>query len=115
MPTTTMDSTALPSVRSAGRRPAENQIAAVMSMPLPLDSRVRINWPAPCDQPRTGQNDQMPPDGRLARRVRQGARAGPRQVLDRLQQVGQRDGANPGTEARQHHGHPEPGGSRMIE
>jgi len=39
MPTVTTDSTALPSVRSAGSRPAWNQIADVTSMLLAADSR----------------------------------------------------------------------------
>ena len=43
MPTMITDSTALPSVRSVGKRPAENQIAAVMSMLLPLDRRTRTS------------------------------------------------------------------------
>ena len=51
MPTTTIDSTALPSVRSAGRRPAWNQIAAMMSMPLPLFSRTSRSWPNPVTSP----------------------------------------------------------------
>jgi len=34
-----------PSVRRDGSRPAANQIAAVISMPLPLDRRVRANCP----------------------------------------------------------------------
>ncbi len=40
MPTITIDSTALAKVRNAGSRPAWNQMAAVMSMPLPLSSRL---------------------------------------------------------------------------
>jgi hypothetical protein len=46
MPTMMTERIALPSVRHAGRRPAWNQIAAVISIPLPLDSRVRSNCPA---------------------------------------------------------------------
>ncbi len=51
MPTMMIDSTALPIVRSAGSRPASNQIAAVMSMPLPLVSRVSSHWPAAVTSP----------------------------------------------------------------
>jgi hypothetical protein len=36
-------------------------------------------------------------------------------VLNRLQQIGQYGGADPGAEAGQHHGQPEPGGRRMTE
>ena len=56
MPTMTIDSTALPSVRSAGRRPAWNQIAAVISMPLPLVSRVSSHWPKPMRSPAPSSN-----------------------------------------------------------
>lgn len=51
MPTMTIDSTALPRVRRAGSRPAENQIAAVMSMPLPLDKRPSMICPASVTTP----------------------------------------------------------------
>jgi hypothetical protein len=51
MPTIITDSTALPRVRKAGSRPAWNQMAAVMSMPLPLDKRVSKIWPAPVSTP----------------------------------------------------------------
>jgi hypothetical protein len=39
IPTTSTDNTALPSVRIAGIRPAENQIASAVSIPFPLESR----------------------------------------------------------------------------
>jgi hypothetical protein len=42
IPTTITESTALPKVRNTGNRPAENQIASVMSMLLPLVSRTRM-------------------------------------------------------------------------
>ena len=51
MPTMTIDSTALPSVLSAGMRPARNQIAVVTSMLLPLVSRVMSHWPRPVTSP----------------------------------------------------------------
>jgi len=44
IPTMTTESSALPNVRSAGSRPAENQIADVISMLLPLDN---CTTPAP--------------------------------------------------------------------
>jgi hypothetical protein len=49
--TTTTDNTALPKVRNAGNRPAENQIASVMSMLLLLVRRTRMIWPAPVTNP----------------------------------------------------------------
>ena len=51
MPTTRTDSTALPSVRTAGSRPAWNQMAAVMSMLFALDSRTSTSCPAPVNTP----------------------------------------------------------------
>jgi hypothetical protein len=51
----------------------------------------------------------------LAGRFRQSAWTGPDEVLNRLQQIGQHGGTNPGAEAGQHHGQPEPGGRRMSE
>ena len=51
MPTIRIESVALNRVRNFGRRPAWNQIAAVMSMPLALDRRVISNWPAPVSNP----------------------------------------------------------------
>ena len=51
MPTMMTESTALPSVRNAGMRPAKNQIAAVVSIPLPLDKRRRTICPTPVNTP----------------------------------------------------------------
>jgi hypothetical protein len=39
MPTSSTDRRALPSVRKAGRRPANSDMASLISMPLALDSR----------------------------------------------------------------------------
>jgi hypothetical protein len=47
----TIDRVALPSVRSFGSRPAWNQIAALMSMALPLESLVNSSCPAPVTNP----------------------------------------------------------------
>jgi hypothetical protein len=46
MPTSNTESTALPNVRNAGIRPAWNQMAAVVSMPFPLESCLRRSCPA---------------------------------------------------------------------
>src|SRR5271168_3809562 len=51
MPTMITESTALPNVRSAGIRPAWNQMAAVVSIPLPLDSCRSRSCPAPVTSP----------------------------------------------------------------
>ncbi len=51
MPTITIDNKALPSVRHAGNRPAENQMASAISMLLPLASRTKIICPAPVSSP----------------------------------------------------------------
>ena len=51
MPTMTIDSTALAKVRNTGRRPAPNQIAAVISMLLPLERRTSAIWPTPVMSP----------------------------------------------------------------
>ena len=51
MPTMITESTALPIVRQAGIRPAWNQIAAVVSIPLPLDRCFRMICPAPVTRP----------------------------------------------------------------
>ena len=51
MPTMITESTALPRVRNAGIRPAWNQMAAVVSIPLPLDRRLRMICPAPITIP----------------------------------------------------------------
>jgi len=51
MPTRKIESIALPKVRSGGNRPAENQMAALISIPLPLDRPDRSNCPKPVRKP----------------------------------------------------------------
>ena len=51
MPTITIDNIALPSVRTAGNRPAENHMASAISMLLPLASRTKIICPTPVSSP----------------------------------------------------------------
>ena len=51
MPTMITDSRALPKVRSAGSRPAENQIAEVISMLLPVGRLTSTSCPMPVTTP----------------------------------------------------------------
>ena len=103
MPTMTIDSTALPIVRSAGSRPAWNQIAAVMSMPLPLDSRVSSHWPAAVTSPAREKQSNVAQRTGLPRRLeeRRGLARAPGERLDRLEQQRQKRCAETGAEPRE--------------
>ena len=61
MPTMTTESKALPKVRKAGIRPAWNQIAAVVSIPLPLDRLLQDDLPRASHQAGAEQHENVPP------------------------------------------------------
>jgi hypothetical protein len=103
IPTTTTDSTALPRVRNAGNRPAENQIAAVMSMLLPAGQANQDDLACARHQSRSQKHQDVPPRRRLGGRIQQG-RAGtrPHEMLHGLQDQRQRRGAGAGAKTGQH-------------
>ena len=94
----TIDSTALPIVRSAGSRPASNQIAAVISMPLPLVSRVSSHWPAAVTSPASEKQSTWRERTGLPRRLeqRRGLARSPGERLDRFEQQRQKGCAKTG-------------------
>ena len=69
MPTMTIEMTALPRVRRVGIRPAWNQIAAVMSIPLPLESQGQQPLPCSRQYPGAEQEQNVPRRARAPRRL----------------------------------------------
>ena len=98
MPTMTIDSTALPSVRNVGSRPAWNQIAAVISMPLPLVSRVSSHWPAAVTSPAARSKATWRKGLACSRRLEQRRRLAraPDELLHRFEQQRQKGRAKTG-------------------
>ena len=117
MPTMTIDSTALPSVLSAGMRPARNQIAVVTSMLLPLVSRVMSHWPRPVTSPAPEQHGDMEQGTGFSRSLEQRRRVGdaPGEFLHDLEQPGESRRAKAGAEARQNDGDPETDRARVAQ
>lgn len=114
MPTMTTESKALPKA-SPGIRPAWNQIAAVVLMPLPLDRCFRTICPAPVTRP-------APSSTRMCRHApacwggaqQVGVGAASHRVLHRLEQPGQCRGDRACADTSEEDRQPEEGGARMA-
>ena len=110
------DSKALPKVRSVGSRPAENQIADVISMLLPAGRLTEQDLPDTGDDSGAGQCDDMAPKTGAGRRLQKvDVRRRPGPVLHRRENERQRGGADAGADSDQDDGEPEAPGGRMSQ